>query len=754
MTAWQDQAPQSRRQLRLNERGDAHDGDARSALPKDGRGDVAVSVEPSSPEHSTQDQSAQDQPTRDQSTHDQSMHDQLTQNQATVGHPAFQPPQGEFGRPEWDAPARRDAATLEAPASAAHQPRSRAEAAVASGRRSQHSFPNAVPGPAHEPPGFVTSATQRPESAEAEAPGAEPLNYFTQGRSQVPVYGGPSFGVNAVTPPPVSADSSDQSDGSTGNGENAGSYRIRDFSPESRRNAFSSTEESSVTSSAVSGGNLDYYTQQGSGGRAAEAQAPTELPVTELAAPELAATVGTRGNDAVAEGASAEEAPAEEAPTEHAPGGAASTEHAPAGHLASVAPDDDTSAEHAASASEQSELVADALSVVTEAPAPHVEHTMTRRELRALRESSGIDDFALVAAAVSPTQGAPNSVSPAQNAPAEPSAEHSEPTGSHSWSIDQPASPASEHVIPAESAAPDPVPLRAPIVSTPQSSRQLSDAMAEFDALMARDSGPVQLPAAQAEVAASVSGFDTERVSEHTERGRDVGGEPVEAKGTAGINDAWDNTGGGDATLAQTPEPARGDRHFVAPAGHWSRQAEDYETHGDGSQAAETEGAHTHAAQAQTAEAQAAEAQAEESIALSRNIGAAGGSFTANHLVISSVPTVNDLLKPFSPTGEIMITGTIDLPRSLGTTGAHPARYDHSDVDTLLEASDREDSNVDSAPVRAIRAVSTHTSSRGLIGAGKPPRSSRLPMILAVSTAAMAAVVVVLFVIGMVFRVF
>lgn len=143
-----------------------------------------------------------------------------------------------------------------------------------------------------------------------------------------------------------------------------------------------------------------------------------------------------------------------------------------------------------------------------------------------------------------------------------------------------------------------------------------------------------------------------------------------------------------------------------------------------------------------------------DGVALSRNIAVTGGAVTASHLVISSVPTVNDLLLPFSPTGEIMITGTIDLPASLGSTGAHPARYDHSDVDALLEASDREDSNVDSAPVRAIRAVSTHTSSRGLIGSGKPPRSSRLPMVLAVSTAAVAAVVVVLFVAGFMLHMF
>jgi hypothetical protein len=75
-------------------------------------------------------------------------------------------------------------------------------------------------------------------------------------------------------------------------------------------------------------------------------------------------------------------------------------------------------------------------------------------------------------------------------------------------------------------------------------------------------------------------------------------------------------------------------------------------------------------------------------------------------------------------------------------------------VDALLEAGDREDSNVDSAPVRAIRAISTHTSTRGVIETTTPTRNGRLPMILAISTAAVVVAGAGLVVAGMIFNVF
>jgi len=130
---------------------------------------------------------------------------------------------------------------------------------------------------------------------------------------------------------------------------------------------------------------------------------------------------------------------------------------------------------------------------------------------------------------------------------------------------------------------------------------------------------------------------------------------------------------------------------------------------------------------------------------LSRNIAETSGAVTTNALVLPVLP-VGDLTRPLGSTGEILITGTIDLPRGYGTTGALPARYDHSDVDTLLEATDREDAeaNPESAPVSAINAVNTNTSTLGALDLKKARSGSRLPLFLGVAATVVLAGIVVL----------
>src|SRR5690606_12083856 len=56
-------------------------------------------------------------------------------------------------------------------------------------------------------------------------------------------------------------------------------------------------------------------------------------------------------------------------------------------------------------------------------------------------------------------------------------------------------------------------------------------------------------------------------------------------------------------------------------------------------------------------------------------IGGGSGVVTTNALVIPTIPQASDITRPFSSTGEILVTGSIDLPMALGSTGANPARY-------------------------------------------------------------------------------
>lgn len=115
---------------------------------------------------------------------------------------------------------------------------------------------------------------------------------------------------------------------------------------------------------------------------------------------------------------------------------------------------------------------------------------------------------------------------------------------------------------------------------------------------------------------------------------------------------------------------------------------------------------------------------------ITRTVGASSAAITTSALVLPSIPQSSDITGAYTATGEIMVTGSIDLPRSLSATGAHPHRVDNSDFD--IDPLDREVVSSDSAPVRAIRAVSTHTSSQGIIG-NRKPQSNRLLTFMVVS---------------------
>jgi len=100
-----------------------------------------------------------------------------------------------------------------------------------------------------------------------------------------------------------------------------------------------------------------------------------------------------------------------------------------------------------------------------------------------------------------------------------------------------------------------------------------------------------------------------------------------------------------------------------------------------------------------------------------------------------------------------MVTGSIDLPKSLGATGQHPDHFDSSDIDRLFEESDAAPATSGVAPVRASKAVATHTSTRGIITPPKA-RGNKLPVVLAVTAAFLAVGVAALLVAGFAFHAF
>lgn len=128
----------------------------------------------------------------------------------------------------------------------------------------------------------------------------------------------------------------------------------------------------------------------------------------------------------------------------------------------------------------------------------------------------------------------------------------------------------------------------------------------------------------------------------------------------------------------------------------------------------------------------------------SRQVGSAATS--TNALVLPEMPR-GDLAGPVAGTGEIIITGMIDVPSSVASTGAVPSVHDSPDIDDLFDV-DTEYASTDSAPVSAISAVSSHTGTRDVMGGRKARRTSVLTTVLVSSTVVLAVVAVALFVVA------
>ena len=112
-----------------------------------------------------------------------------------------------------------------------------------------------------------------------------------------------------------------------------------------------------------------------------------------------------------------------------------------------------------------------------------------------------------------------------------------------------------------------------------------------------------------------------------------------------------------------------------------------------------------------------------------RQLGTSTGQ--QNALILTDAQ-VADVTGALNATGEIIITGSIDLPRSQASTGSQ-SRIDNSDMDRMLEQGDAEQASSDAEPVRASRAISTHTSTRAVVLAASQPKGTHLPLILGIS---------------------
>lgn len=113
-------------------------------------------------------------------------------------------------------------------------------------------------------------------------------------------------------------------------------------------------------------------------------------------------------------------------------------------------------------------------------------------------------------------------------------------------------------------------------------------------------------------------------------------------------------------------------------------------------------------------------------------------------LILPTMPTDNIISAPIHETGEILLTGSITLPRSLSETGSHMPLVDehHHDHIGIVDELHPEDPTITTghmAPISAVRAVSATSITGTLVDETKTDKS-KLPIILIASGAGLVVV--------------
>lgn len=127
---------------------------------------------------------------------------------------------------------------------------------------------------------------------------------------------------------------------------------------------------------------------------------------------------------------------------------------------------------------------------------------------------------------------------------------------------------------------------------------------------------------------------------------------------------------------------------------------------------------------------------------------------TGSALILPTLPEhAPGAVFSFDQTGEILLTGSISLPMSIGQYGADVLTLDTSDVDMVADDVYKTSSSQHLAPVRATNAVSAYSTSNTVTTVPSRFRD-RLPFILAITAAGLAVGVVALCITGYVLGVF
>ena len=118
-----------------------------------------------------------------------------------------------------------------------------------------------------------------------------------------------------------------------------------------------------------------------------------------------------------------------------------------------------------------------------------------------------------------------------------------------------------------------------------------------------------------------------------------------------------------------------------------------------------------------------------------------GSVSTSNALIMSQAPEVSTIVAPVTATGEVLITGTLNLPEGLGSTGHARGTADGKEVDAALIDGELP-AHSSPTPIAASAAISTVKTAGEVIRPPAPEKGSRLLMTLAITAGALALALV------------
>ena len=126
--------------------------------------------------------------------------------------------------------------------------------------------------------------------------------------------------------------------------------------------------------------------------------------------------------------------------------------------------------------------------------------------------------------------------------------------------------------------------------------------------------------------------------------------------------------------------------------------------------------------------------------------GSTGGTGSAALILPAMPEDTGGLTGPLGGTGELYVTGSLKLPKSLGETGGHAALHDSIEMDPITgtESDETQTTGQGPAPVSARHAVSARAAS-GMPVVAKPAKErSKLPLVLSLTGGGLLIAVIAL----------